>query len=569
MKILNYFSNFTNAIKTFPLSFVCLLVLTLLCIWETANWFDSFKYIGEFAGAMVLTLLLSLYGPLLSLHHQDWWNRKYRLINYWLQVLSIIIWWIYFYLLMQLTISKAATATAMLYLWVFPIVFLWIILLISSLLRRAEEDIWIAWANILESVAFWVLAGLIVRWGLSSALASIEALFDVDVSYRRYSYFWAFSMILLTGSFILNYYLISTENNAIILPSRIRKIFGCYIILPLALIYLVIFLAYGIKILITWEWPRGIIVRLGCWYFVLWMICYYLTYPEKTTLFEIFHRILFASFLYVVWMMWCAILKRMNQYWLTTNRYYICALVISIALFSILALWFQRRRLLSLIAVFFCATLISVYGPINATSMTLFSQKSRITTLLEKENIQLPLTDNSLANLTWDSARLVAWALDEILDNYEVEDWSWSLISSENLTGNYRWYYFRSNIHSLLWLENEYSVNSNQYFSFRTSRNEEWIDVQWFSKIYEISYEVSKNNIMELPKNIGWELNITQYIDELYEKTQSYEWSRNEEQEPFIIEEEGRKYIIESMNWEKNSDWIINIKWISWYLLVK
>ena len=58
-------------------------------------------------------------------------------------------------------------------------------------------------------------------------------------------------MILLTGSFVLNYYLISTEASAIILPSRIRKIFGSYIILPLAMIYLAIFLAYAVKILIT------------------------------------------------------------------------------------------------------------------------------------------------------------------------------------------------------------------------------------------------------------------------------------------------------------------------------
>lgn len=572
MKLLMSFNNLTKAIKTFPVSFFCLLVLTVLVIWDTAWWID-FGYEEECWIATSLALLLSLFWPLLSLHHSNWKSKKYCWINYILQLLSLLLWGLYFFLLLRFDFDHAATATQMLFLWVFPLAFLGVILQISILLKVAEEDIRIAWSNIIKSVAFWVLAGLIVRWWLSSALASIEALFDVDFSYHWYEYFCAFSMILLTGWFILNYYLISTEASAIILPSRIRKIFGSYIILPLAMIYLAIFLAYAVKILITWEWPRWVIVRLGCWYFSLWMVCYYLTYAERTNFYEIFHRILFASFLFLVFMMWCAILKRINQYGLTINRYLVCVFIISIAVFSILALWFQRKRLLSLIAVFFTATLISMYWwPFRASSLALYSQELRLESLTEKNDIDMPLTNNSLVNLTGEDARLVAGAIDEILEQYEIKTWSWNIIALENYTGAVWRYSLRSEVHSILGLESSYPLLENQYFSYRTSRDEQWIDVQGFSRIYNISiykWENGKENVMVLPENIWWELDVTPYLNDIYEKSQT-DYSKDvEERKYYIIEEEWRKYILTSINWEKKSDWTITINWVYWYLLVK
>jgi hypothetical protein len=63
--------------------------------------------------------------------------------------------------------------------------------------------------------------------------------------------------------------------------SRIRKIFGVYIFLPLAFVYLAIFLAYGIKILVSGVWPKGIIVMLGIGFFVRGVLTIYATFPQK------------------------------------------------------------------------------------------------------------------------------------------------------------------------------------------------------------------------------------------------------------------------------------------------
>ena len=204
--------------------------------------------------------------------------------------------------------------------------------------------------------------------------------------------------------------------------------------------------------------------------------------------------------------------------------------------------------------------------------MALYSQESRLELLAERNNIDMPLINNSLVNLTGEDARLVAGAIDEILEQYEIESWSWNIIILENYTGDARRYSLRSEVHSILGLESSYPLLEDQYFSYRTPRDEQWIDVQGFSKIYNMwisKWKDGKENIMVLPENIWWELDVTPYLNDIYEKSQTDYWNNEEWREYYIIEEEWRKYIITSMNWEKKSDWTIIINWLYWYLLVK
>ncbi len=134
---------------------------------------------------------------------------------------------------------------------------------IAPVFLSQQQKVWLEWSNILVSILLGILAGLVVWGGLSGILASLEELFDVSISYKWYQYFGAFSLILLTGSFALNNYLIHSKihQNVDEIPhNATRRIFGVYIFFPLAVIYFLIFFAYGIKILITGVWPKGIII---------------------------------------------------------------------------------------------------------------------------------------------------------------------------------------------------------------------------------------------------------------------------------------------------------------------
>jgi hypothetical protein len=164
--------------------------------------------------------------------------------------------------------------------------------------------------------------------------------------------------------------------------------------------------------------------------------------------------------------------------------------------------------------------------------------------------------------------------IDEIIDNHEKSTWSWNLIALENLSWDLKGYSLRSSVHELLWLDSYYPLteDQDQYFSYRTSKAEEGLDIKWYSKIYEISlynYKDKDENIKTLPDYIWWELDLTPYINDIYEKSQTDYSKEFDDREYYVIEEEWKKYILTSMNWNKKSDWTIIINWVSWYLLVK
>ena len=575
MKLLHFFSNWITSIKTFPLSYIALILITVVWFYEVAM--GSTPLTTKLYTSWALVFFLSILWPLFSIHYMNSSRKKINLINYSLQFLSILIGiWYFFILPDKSSFYSLSYSSELFYFWIFPIAVLLIFLLPTRLTKKNQDGIWIIWINIIKSVLFWVLAWLLVFGWLASALASIEALFDVNLSSDRYSYFWIFSMVLLTGSFLLNYYLVATESTLLIPVSRVRKIFWCYIILPLAIIYLSIFLAYGVKILITWNWPKGVIVRLWTWYFCLWLVTYFLTYPEKMKFYTILHKILFWSMVFVWLMMSFAIYQRINQYWFTINRYFVIAWVAWILLFSLYSIFSQRTIFLSLITIATALLTVSMYGPLNAENVTLWLQYKRLSALLKEENIQLPLWANSLENLTWAKAPIIADLIDNIVRNNEENEWWDKIIVLEDLKleDDDNWYRSkRQRIHWVLWLQEYYSIeNDKKYFSYWCSMRNKWIDIWWYARIYDLSNSNHSinDNIVSVSKEMWNTIDLTNYIEDLYKKSLEDDDKNSDTIDPYIFEDWNRKIIITTAWGYKYYDsWEIKIESIWWYLLIK
>lgn len=235
-------------------------------------------------------------------------------------------------------------------------------------------------------------------------------------------------MVFLTGSFALNHYTFSVtalpkgnEEGIQLQDSRVRRIFGAYIFLSLAMIYLAIFLAYGAKILITGFRPKGIIVWLGIGYFSLGMLTYYFTFPEQKRFFELVHNVLFASFILIAVMMIAAIGMRINQYGLTINRYFIVMMITFIVLFSALAIMFPKIRLRLFASLLLGMSIVALYGPFSAPKMAFRSQVARIEELLEQQELSLPLEKGALEGLDEESGAEISELIDELAQNYPID----------------------------------------------------------------------------------------------------------------------------------------------------
>lgn len=576
MKLKKLFWNWTTAIKTFPVSHILLLVLTIIWIWEV-EWFIDLDS-PDLVLSLILAFIVSCYWPLFLIHSN---LKNKNIINRILQVLSVILWWLYNFILYNIDLDDLTYSEWLLYIRILPLGFLWIPLIIALFHKNQESKIRFSWTNLFVSIVFGWIAWSIIRWWISGALASIEALFDIDIDSDLYADIWFISNILLAGSFIFNFYLTSSEGlnqkSFEIQPSRLRRIFWSFIFLPLALIYLIIFGAYGIKILITWIWPKWIIVRLWIWYFALWIASSYLIYPEKTKVHEIINKILYISFILIAFMMIWAIAKRINQYWITINRCFVCYIIAFIIIFSALSLIFTNKRLLSFVSTLGILAFLAVFGPvINVNHISFTSQTNRLETLLSEQNISLPLDEWVLKDMDEEPTKLIMWTLDWLVENYNKDK-----IINKIINFEYKdWYRSsRYDIREFLGASTDYDYYypTHKYRDYnRYDQDGELIDVTWFSKLYNFekySWE-TENLILKLNiENQNYEFDFSSYLDELKNKSDEYEWKAERKETSWwpalIIEENNYKLVINWFYLEESDTWETNFINIRWYILFK
>ena len=575
MKLKKLFWNRTNSIKTFPVSHVLLLVLTIIWIWEV-EWFIDLDS-PDLVLSLTLAFIVSCYGPLFLIHSK---LKNKNIINRILQIWSIVLWWIYYIILYNIELDDLTYSESLLYIRIIPRALLWIPLTTAIFHRKQESKIRFSWTNLFVSIVFWWIAWSIIRWGISGALASIEALFDVNIDWDLYADIWFISEVLLAWSFLFNFYLTATEeinkSEFEIKSSRLRRIFWSFIFLPLALTYLAIFWAYWIKILITWIRPKWIIVRLWIWYFSLWIISSYLIYPDKTKIHEIINKILYISFILIAFMMIWAIIKRINQYWITINRCFVCYIIAFIIIFSALSLIFTNKRLLSFVSTLGILSLVAVYGrPINVSNISFNSQLNRLETLLTQNNISLPLDEWALKNVDEESTKSIVWTIDELIENYSKDKIINKIINYE-YENSYR--SSRSNIREFLGIDTDYDYYPTyKYRNYNEYNKNESIDVKWYSKILNFEkYYYSELEDMTLNLKVDnqeYAFDLTNYIEELKDKSDAHEWKAERKEilwwPALVIEEENYKLVITWFSMEEDKEWELKFENIRWYILIK
>ena len=575
MKIKQFFWNRINGLKTFPVAHLILLFLTgcsTYFIHIDENETRQIKLIV----AGILGFLVSLIWPLLTLHAEEE-AKTIGIINRITQLFALPTIAGYYRLLQGLS-ENARYAENLLYFWIFPLLIVGILTLIARIFRQKEHKIWFSRTSLLHSVGFWLLAGLIVWGGLSGALGSISALFDVDINRKWYAYFWTFSMFLLAGSFMINYYSSVTEylpkgshSEFELQSTRLMKIFGSYIFLPLALIYLTIFTAYGIKILITGVRPKGIIVWLGTGYFARGMLTYFLTFAENSKFFDKIRQILFISFILVALMMIKALQLRIQDYGITINRYFVGMFILFIIGFSILALCLPKMGLRLFISLLFGLSLISLYSPRNASTITFSSQKSHIESLLTKANLKLPLQKDSFKDLTGDGAGELTETVIDFVNTQPYEKRNKVLFNNQYSDKDSSRFYGYG-VRDYLWIEDYYrEPEESKDIEFRLRANNtnfegKGITTQTYDKLYEIHWISPLIRDNTLMYSISWEIkeiNLTPYLEEIFAQSKR-------SGEPFIIEQEHTKFIITRLDGTKFENGKIQLdNVIEGYLLTK
>ncbi len=230
---------------------------------------------------------------------------------------------------------------------------------------------------------------LVIYGGISAILFTIDKLLGVSVKGELYLDMW----IIIIGVFLPAYFLSGVPEYKDELDiSGYPKALGIllkYIIIPLISAYLVILYIYFGKIIITRQWPVGLVAHLVLWYSVICVGVIFFIYQLRSqgTKIEKFIFWLTRLILPILIMMFVSIFIRIRAYGVTENRYYVVILgawVMGIMLFMCFS---KHLRNIVIPISLSIVTIVSVFGPLSSFSVSKYSQNKRLLAILKRNNM--------------------------------------------------------------------------------------------------------------------------------------------------------------------------------------
>lgn len=369
--------------------------------------YDNTQYLQKYMFACLVALPLSVVAPLKAYIS----NKKIAIKDTALSAVGVLIGIIY-YLCIPVNLDTMNAGEIIGIGWWIVLSRISLLLVIAWEKRYNEAFTWVWRKELLSSIIMWAIAWWVIWGGISACLVSLEYLFWLDIHSHAYGYVGVVSMTFIAWAIALIHIVNQEREDALPIYSRSMRIFGHYIFLPLTILYGCILISYGIKILITWVRPEWRVVYMVAWYVWFGILTWLTTYPSlPDTFIAKAHRVLFISFFLTSFLMIRAIQMRIDQYWLTTPRYFVCLIIIWIIIISIGSLLFAKRRYIIMITTLALLWVIGVYGwPLNAVNTSSRSQEAILVDVLAQNNISLPLTSWSLANVA-------SWNVDKIYDS--------------------------------------------------------------------------------------------------------------------------------------------------------
>ena len=249
--------------------------------------------------------------------------------------------------------------------------------------------------------------------GVAIALFTIQKLFSFKISDKRFAELWFFSVFVLqTWHFLAGVPRLKELEGDRTYPRGLR-VFVQYLLIPLVSLYTLILYTYMTKILLTRDWPSGSIGWLVSIMSVLGIFNLLLIDPEKekseSRWIQTYSKAYYVLILPLLVMLFIAIGKRVAEYGITEQRYFLCALG---ALLAGLATYFilSTKKNIKVIPVsLFVVSVLTLWGPWSAYEVSLRDQLGRASALIDK---------NRAAKISLDEERELTSILEYVLRNH-------------------------------------------------------------------------------------------------------------------------------------------------------
>jgi hypothetical protein len=223
----------------------------------------------------------------------------------------------------------------------------------------------------------------VIYTGLSIAFLAVDKLFGVDIPGRLYARLYLIVVFVInTGIFLAAVPLYLRELASDREYPRVLKVFAQYVLTPLVFTYLIILLAYLVKIVAGGQWPSGWIGWLVTSVAVAGLLGFLLVQPLRQDASEAwirtYARWLFIGLIPAAAVLLLAFWKRVLPYGLTEAR--LLGILLGFWLLAIAVSYTMRqdagiRRIPVTLAALL---LVTLYGPLSVTSLSVQSQGRRL-----------------------------------------------------------------------------------------------------------------------------------------------------------------------------------------------
>ncbi|WP_083238718.1 DUF4153 domain-containing protein [Caloranaerobacter ferrireducens] len=269
----------------------------------------------------------------------------------------------------------------------FSISFYCIFAFIPYFYRREGFELYVI--KLFTSFFITYLYSVIIYLGLSAMLFSIESLFSINISEKLYFDI----MLIVAGIFAPAFFLadIPEYGEEFHLDSypKVLKVLLLYILLPMIVAYSAILYAYFVKILVTRQWPKGIVSNLVLWYSIFSTLIIFFIYPLRNInkWVKTFISYFPMSLIPLLGMMFVSMIIRINAYGITENRYFVMLVGLWVTGCMIYFIFVKSARNIVLPISLALISILSVSGPWSCYSISKLSQNIRFEKILEKNDM--------------------------------------------------------------------------------------------------------------------------------------------------------------------------------------
>ncbi|UII28753.1 DUF4153 domain-containing protein [Fulvivirga maritima] len=257
---------------------------------------------------------------------------------------------------------------------------------------KSKEGFWRYNKNLFLQIVTAFFFAMVIYMGLALALLALDKLFDINFNSKLYLKLFyivsgIFSMLYFLGGMPRQQELYADDEEF----SKGLSVFTQYILIPLVGIYNLILYIYTIKIAISWDWPRGWLGYLFISYSALGILSYLLIYPlaksGKRALLRIFSKWFFFSLIPLVVVLFLAIYRRVDEYGLTENRYFLYLLDFWLLGIAVYFSFFKSKNIKLVPISLAVVILLSSFGPWGAFGWSARNQANRFEELIKKAKV--------------------------------------------------------------------------------------------------------------------------------------------------------------------------------------